>query len=59
MEVLAWLIPLSVAIGASWLAVFVWTLQSRQYEDLEGDRHRILTGDHDDHPAPCKNDGSQ
>jgi len=51
MEVLALLIPISLILGAIGLAAFFWTLKSDQYDDPEGDRHRILRDDYDDHPA--------
>lgn len=44
-----YLIPISVTLGAVGLAVFMWTLRSGQYDDLEGAGHRIL-GNEDDRP---------
>ena len=52
MEMLAYLIPISLLLGGLGLAAFFWALRSRQYEDPEGDSQRILTGDWDDHPRP-------
>lgn len=52
MEMLAYLIPISLSLGALGLAAFFWALRSRQYDDPEGDSQRILTGDWDDHPRP-------
>jgi cbb3-type cytochrome oxidase maturation protein len=52
MEMLAYLIPISLFLGGLGLAAFFWALRSRQYDDPEGDSQRILTGDWDDHPRP-------
>ena len=52
MEMLAYLIPISLLLGGLGLAAFFWALLSRQYDDPEGDSQRILTGDWDDHPRP-------
>ncbi len=51
MEVLAFLIPVSLTLGAIGLIAFVWTLRSDQYDDPDGDGERILRDDYDDHPA--------
>lgn len=52
MEILAWLIPVSLFLGGLGLAAFFWTLRSRQYDDPEGDSRRILRTDYDDRPKP-------
>ncbi|MCP3968923.1 MAG: cbb3-type cytochrome oxidase assembly protein CcoS [Rhodobacteraceae bacterium] len=52
MEVLVFLIPISLFLGALGLVAFFWTLKSRQYEDPKGDAHRILSDEYDDKPAP-------
>ncbi|MCP1167040.1 cbb3-type cytochrome oxidase assembly protein CcoS [Limimaricola litoreus] len=49
MNVLAFLIPVTLAMGALGLAAFFWSLRSGQYEDLTGDAERILF-DADDTP---------
>ena len=41
------LIPLALSLGAIWLIVFLWTLKSGQYEDLDGAAYRILDDDDD------------
>ena len=38
-----WLIPVALAMGAIGLGAFVWSLGTRQYEDIEGDAVRILS----------------
>ncbi|WP_172300373.1 cbb3-type cytochrome oxidase assembly protein CcoS [Pseudoruegeria sp. HB172150] len=50
MDVLVYLIPISLILGGLGLGAFVWTLKSRQYEDPEGDSRRILSDEYDDHP---------
>ncbi len=50
MNVLVYLIPISVFLGGMGLLFFVYTVRSRQYEDPEGDAQRILSGEYDDKP---------
>ena len=50
MEILSLLIPVSLGLGGVGLLAFVWAMKTRQFEDLEGDSHRILTRDWDDEP---------
>ncbi len=50
MEVLAFLIPASLFLGFMGLLGFFWTMKTRQYDDPEGDRHRVLNDDYDDRP---------
>jgi len=45
MNVLVILIPVSLVLAALGLAAFLWTLRSKQYEDLDGDAWRILVQD--------------
>lgn len=52
MDVLTYLIPVSLFLGAIGLVAFVWALKARQYDDPEGDAQRILRTDYDDHPKP-------
>ncbi|NCO20585.1 MAG: cbb3-type cytochrome oxidase assembly protein CcoS [Rhodobacterales bacterium] len=51
MNILLILVPVSLALGAMWLAWFIWALKHDQFEDLEGDANRILF-DEDDKPRP-------
>ncbi len=51
MSVLAFLIPVTLAMGAIGLAAFFWSLRGGQYEDLTGDAQRILF-DRQDTPLP-------
>ncbi|WP_419738940.1 cbb3-type cytochrome oxidase assembly protein CcoS [Ruegeria sp.] len=48
MEVLAYLIPISLFLGGIGLVAFVYTVRSNQYEDPEGDARRILSDEWDD-----------
>ncbi len=48
MSVLIFLIPITLAIGLLALASFLWTLKSKQYDDLDGAANRILFEDIDD-----------
>ncbi|AXQ92767.1 cbb3-type cytochrome oxidase assembly protein CcoS [Cereibacter azotoformans] len=50
MDILAYLIPISLFLGGLGLAAFFWSLKSRQYDDPEGDANRILKTDYDDQP---------
>lgn len=50
MNVLAYLIPISLLLGGAGLAGFIYTLRTRQYDDPEGDSRRILDDRWDDHP---------
>ncbi len=51
MNYVAILVILGVLMGAAGLAAFLWSLNSHQYDDLEGDAGRILE-DRDDSPIP-------
>ena len=37
-----YLIPVSLALGMLGLVVFIWSLRSRQYDDLDGAAERVL-----------------
>ena len=45
MTSLAWLIPAALLLGGLGLAAFLWSLNARQYDDLEGPAWRILFDD--------------
>jgi len=53
MEMLIYLIPVSLILGGIGLAAFLWALRARQFDDPEGDGQRILRKDWDDHPRPA------
>lgn len=48
MEVLVYLVPLALALGALGLAGFLWSLRNGQYDDLDGAAWRAIA---DDEPA--------
>lgn len=52
MDVLVWLIPISLFLGGVGLIGFIYTIKSNQYDDPEGDSQRILSDEWDDHPKP-------
>ncbi len=45
MNALMVLVPMALLLGLLGLALFLWTLRSRQYEDLDGAASRILFDD--------------
>ena len=50
MEVLIYLIPISLVLGVVGLAAFFWAVRTRQFDDPEGDSRRILDPEYDNHP---------
>lgn len=52
MQMLAYLIPISLFLGGLGLAAFFWALRSNQFEDPDGDGQRFLADDWDDKPKP-------
>ncbi len=42
MEVLVYLVPLALGLGALGLAAFLWSLRSGQFDDLEGAAWRAI-----------------
>lgn len=50
MTLLGFLIPIALALGLLGLVAFLWSLQSGQFDDLDGAAERILHDD-DDRPA--------
>ncbi|MGE4324892.1 MAG: cbb3-type cytochrome oxidase assembly protein CcoS [Pseudodonghicola sp.] len=52
MDVLVFLIPISLFLGGIGLFAFIYTVKSGQYDDPEGDSQRILSDEWDDHPKP-------
>jgi cbb3-type cytochrome oxidase maturation protein len=50
MDVLGILIPASLLMGGVGLGAFWWMLRRGQFDDPEGDAHRILRDDYDDRP---------
>ena len=52
MNVLSYLIPISIFLGGVGLIGFIYTVRSKQYDDPEGDARRILNDEWDDRPKP-------
>lgn len=57
MDVLYVLIPLMILLGLVSVGIFIWSVRSGQYDDLEGDANRILMDD-DDPLLPDYDDNS-
>jgi len=51
-DILYFLIPLSVLLVALIVAAFLWAIRSGQFDDLEGPAHRILLDDDEQPPSP-------
>jgi cbb3-type cytochrome oxidase maturation protein len=47
MNSLLFLVPIALLLGAIGLGAFLWSLRSRQYDDLDGAAERILLDDED------------
>jgi cbb3-type cytochrome oxidase maturation protein len=50
MNALVWLIPAALCLGGLGLAGFLWSLRTKQYDDLEGAAWRAIEDD-DDKPG--------
>ncbi|MCF6368681.1 cbb3-type cytochrome oxidase assembly protein CcoS [Rhizobium halophilum] len=50
MNMLVYLIPIALFLGALGLLAFLWSLKSGQYDDLDGAGWRAIDDD-DDRPA--------
>jgi cbb3-type cytochrome oxidase maturation protein len=50
MNVLVYLIPVSLILGGIGLVAFFWALKREQFDDPEGNSQRILRSDYDDAP---------
>lgn len=51
MDILIYLIPFSLILGGVGFAAFMWSVKSKQYDDLEGAAARILFEDENDKPS--------
>jgi cbb3-type cytochrome oxidase maturation protein len=45
MEVLVFLVPLAITLGALGLMAFLWSLKNGQYDDLDGAAWRAIADD--------------
>ncbi|MEL7256321.1 cbb3-type cytochrome oxidase assembly protein CcoS [Roseovarius rhodophyticola] len=52
MNILTYLIPISLILGGLGLGFFIWTVKTNQYDDPDGDAQRILSDEYDDRPKP-------
>jgi cbb3-type cytochrome oxidase maturation protein len=51
MDLMLMMLPFMLAIGGAFLGLFIWAVEARQYEDPEGEKHRIFF---EDDPAPVR-----
>lgn len=54
MNIILFLAPASLALGALGLAAFLWTMRAGQYDDPKGDAERILYDHLEDRPPTAK-----
>jgi cbb3-type cytochrome oxidase maturation protein len=52
MDILLFLIPISLFLGSIGLGAFLFTLRTRQYDDPAVNVDRILSGTWDQNPKP-------
>ena len=45
MSIIVYLIPVALGLGLLGLGAFLWSVNSDQYEGLDGAAHRILSDD--------------
>jgi cbb3-type cytochrome oxidase maturation protein len=45
MSVLAFLLPIALALGLAGLGAFIWALRNGQFDDPDGDAVRVLIED--------------
>ena len=45
MNVILWLLLLSLSLGGGALALFLWSLRAGQYDDIKGAAERVLYDD--------------
>lgn len=50
MNMLLWLVPISLGMGLVGLAAFMWSMKNGQFEDLDGAAERVLLHELDDAP---------
>ncbi|MEE9427649.1 MAG: cbb3-type cytochrome oxidase assembly protein CcoS [Paracoccaceae bacterium] len=50
MNVLVYLIPVSLTLGGLALLGFFWAIRTRQFDDPDGDSQRFLTSEYDENP---------
>jgi cbb3-type cytochrome oxidase maturation protein len=45
MNILIYLVPIALTLGAAGLLAFFWAMRNGQFEDLDGAPHRMLRED--------------
>ena len=50
MSYLTWLVAIALGMGMAGLAAFLWSVRSRQYDDLDGAAERVLIAEGEDIP---------
>jgi cbb3-type cytochrome oxidase maturation protein len=45
MDILVFMIPIALLLGATGLCAFLWALHSGQYDDIDGAEYRVLMDD--------------
>jgi cbb3-type cytochrome oxidase maturation protein len=45
MTIILYLLLIGLTTAVGWLGIFMWSLRSRQFDDLDGDAARILFDD--------------
>jgi cbb3-type cytochrome oxidase maturation protein len=48
MNILVYLIPIALTLGAAGLAAFFWAMRNGQFDDLDGAAHRVLRDEEDE-----------
>lgn len=57
MLALLYLIPITLALGGPGLALFIWSVRSGQYEDMDAAAWRILEDDVPPGPRRSRDEG--
>ncbi len=52
MEILYLLLPITIVVSIVIAVFFLWSVKSGQYEDLDGEGHRILMDDDESNLTP-------
>lgn len=45
MDVMLFMLPFMIVVALAFLGLFLWAVKGHQYEDLEGEKHRIFFAD--------------
>lgn len=59
MSVLIFMIPIALVMSLIGLACFLWTIKTKQYDDLQGAANRILFEDESDNMKTKKDTGKK